>query len=40
MILVLLDKEVEEVASSKGIIMEGALINVIKIVGIDGQWKK
>jgi hypothetical protein len=28
------------VASSKGIIIEGALINVIKIVGINGQWNK
>ncbi len=37
-LLDLLDKEVEEVASSKGIIMEGALMNVIKTVGIDGQW--
>jgi len=37
LILGLSDKEVEEVASSKGIIIEGALMNVIKTVGIDGQ---
>ncbi len=40
LILGLSDKEVEEVASSKGIIMEGALMNVIKTMGIDGQWNK
>jgi hypothetical protein len=32
-------KEVEMVASSKGIIMEGVAMNTIKTVGIDGEWK-
>jgi hypothetical protein len=40
LILGLSDKEVEKVASSKAIIMEGALMNVIKTVAIDGQWKQ
>lgn len=33
-------KEVEIIASSKRIIMEGVLMNAIKTVGIDGEWKE
>ena len=33
-------KEVEIVASSKGIIMEGVLMNAVKTVGIDGESKE
>ncbi|PMD55492.1 uncharacterized protein K444DRAFT_695748 [Hyaloscypha bicolor E] len=40
LILGLSDKEVEEVASSKAIIMEGALMDMIETVAIDGQWTK
>ena len=38
-ILCLSDKEVEEVVSSKVIIMEGILMDVIKTVGVDGRCK-
>jgi hypothetical protein len=37
LILGLSDKEVEEVASSKAIIIEGALMDMIETVAIDGQ---
>ena len=40
LILSLSDKEVETVVSSKAIIMEGPLMNVIKTIGIDGESKK
>lgn len=33
-------KEVELVASSKRIIVEGLLMNAIKIVGLDGESKE
>jgi hypothetical protein len=33
-------KEVEMVASSKGIIMEGVAMDTIKTVGIDGKLKE
>ncbi|KAH8674365.1 hypothetical protein BGZ60DRAFT_403707 [Tricladium varicosporioides] len=40
LVLALSHKEVEIVASSKGIIMEGVAMNNIKTVGIDGEWKE
>ncbi|KAH8650339.1 hypothetical protein BGZ60DRAFT_195572 [Tricladium varicosporioides] len=40
LVLALSHKEVEIVASSKGIIMEGVAMNIIKTVGIDGRWKE
>jgi len=40
LILSLSAKEVEEVASSKGIIIEGALMDIIETVAIDSQLKK
>jgi hypothetical protein len=40
LILSLLDKEIEEVVFSKAIIMDGILMDIIKTVGKDGQWKE
>lgn len=40
LVLGLPDKEVEEVVSSKVIIMEGMLMNAITTIGIDGQWRE
>ena len=40
LILGLLDEEVEEVISSKAIVMEGVLMNVVQTIGIDGQWNE
>jgi hypothetical protein len=33
-------KRVEEVVSSKVIVMEGVLMNTIKTVGVDGKYRK
>jgi hypothetical protein len=33
------ETEVKEVIASKGIIMEGIAMHLIKTVGTDGQWK-
>jgi hypothetical protein len=40
LILSLLYKEVKIVASSKGIIIKGVLINAVKIVNINGKLKE
>lgn len=40
LVLSLSHKEVEEVISSKSIIIEGLLMDAVKIVGIDGQEKE
>jgi hypothetical protein len=40
LILSLSDEEIERVVSSKVIIMDGILMEVIKTVGLDGQWKE
>jgi hypothetical protein len=42
MFLRVLYKEIEEIISSKIIIMEGVLLsaNAIKTVGVDGKWRK
>jgi hypothetical protein len=40
LVLGLSDKEVDEVTSSKVIIMEGMLMNAITTISIDGQWRE
>ena len=42
MVLRISYKEVEEIVSSKVIMMEGVLLsaNTIKTVGVDGKWRK
>jgi hypothetical protein len=42
MVLRIIYKEIEEIVSSKVIVIEGVLLNagIIKTVGIDGKWRK
>ncbi len=40
LVLGLSDKEVEEVVSSKVIIMKGMLMNSITTIGVDGRWRE
>jgi hypothetical protein len=42
MVLRITYKEIEEIVSSKVIVMEGVLLNAgtIKTVGVDGKWRK
>ena len=40
LVLYILFEEVEVIVSSRKIIMEGVTMNVIKTLGIDGEWKE
>ena len=42
MVIRISDKEIEDIVTSKFIMMEGVLLsaNTIKTVGVDGKWRK